>query len=588
MGEADTPAGQVPHDLVRSGCDRVVSQDLLPEASRHPPGRSLGPSFGLIALLLGTLWFAGLGERWLLNPDEGRYAEIPREMLATGDWVTPRLNGIKYFEKPPLQYWATAATYAAFGLGQGAARLWPALLGVIGVLSMYRATLRLWGSPTAVATALILASSFLFIVAGHVLTLDMGTTGWLTVSLAAFLLAQQDQAKPGERRQWMYVVWFGMALAVLSKGLIGLVLPVGTLAIYMVWQRDWGLLHRLHLLWGLAILLAVCAPWFLLVSQRNPEFAQFFFVHEHFQRFTSEVHHRPGPWWYFLPVLVAGLLPWTGFLPGAVAAALWPQPGYFQPARLLLVWAGFILLFFSLSSSKLPFYILPVLPALAPLLAMQALCVDTRRLARQAAVTALLGVAVAAGGLALVLNLVPGDILAGEPRQLGEWVILGGVALALAAGVGAAAASRGNRMLALLSLSVGMLLAVQVGALTHNAGLQGFSGHDLAEVIRPRLRPATEIYALRHYDQSLPFYLRRTVVLVDYRDEFAPGLDREPRHNSASFDDLVDRWRAGRPLLVLTDRRGRAALEQSGLDSQVLYEDSKRYLLMPVGQGATP
>src|SRR5438876_3291524 len=267
---------------------------------------------GALALLLvfALLWFSGLDYRRLVHPDEGRYAEIAREMAVTGDWVTPRLDGIKYFEKPALQYWITAAAYDAFGIHHWTARLWPALAGFLTVLFVGYVGLRIGGPQLGVYSASALGGSVWHVINAHFLTLDSGLTLWMSVGLGSLLIAQHSAATQRQERLWMLVAWAALALAVLSKGLIGVVLPGGALVLYSLVTRDWAVWRRLHLLLGAIVLFAIAAPWFLIVSLENHEFFDFFFIHEHFTRFLTSEHRREGPWWYFLPILAVGILPW--------------------------------------------------------------------------------------------------------------------------------------------------------------------------------------------------------------------------------------------------------------------------------------
>ncbi|MCR4298101.1 MAG: glycosyltransferase family 39 protein, partial [Gallionella sp.] len=350
----------------------------------------------LIAVAL--IWFSNLEYRTLIKPDEGRYAEIPREMVAGGDWVTPRLNDLKYFEKPPLQYWATATAYTVFGEYQWTSRLWAGLTGFMGILLVWFAGLRLFGREAAGYAALLLSSSLLYVLMGHINTLDMGVTFFITLGILGLLLAQA-QAEVNKRRNWMLVAWAGMALAVLSKGLMGIILPGAALFIYCAVQRDFGVLKRMHWLPGLAVFFVITVPWFVLVMQANPEFFERFFIYEHYTRFTTKDLGRYQPWYYFIPILLAGALPWTVLMFDAMLRALrnsslpngharsplpnpLPQAGeganeslrefhvnkMFNTQRFLLIWAVFIYIFFSISGSKLPSYLLPMFPALALLM----------------------------------------------------------------------------------------------------------------------------------------------------------------------------------------------------------------------------
>ena len=199
-----------------------------------------------------VIWFSNLEYRTLVKPDEGRYAEIPREMVKSGDWTTPRLNELKYFEKPPLQYWATAVAYTVFGEHQWTSRLWAGLTGFAGILLVWFAGLRLFGREAADYAAMLLGSSLLYVLIGHINTLDMGVTFFITLGIFALLLGQSETDEK-KRRNWMLLAWAGMALAVLSKGLMGLILPGTAVLIYCVLQRDLTVLKRMHWLPGLTI-----------------------------------------------------------------------------------------------------------------------------------------------------------------------------------------------------------------------------------------------------------------------------------------------------------------------------------------------
>ncbi|KAF0811309.1 Undecaprenyl phosphate-alpha-4-amino-4-deoxy-L-arabinose arabinosyl transferase [Andreprevotia sp. IGB-42] len=198
----------------------------------------------------------------------------------------------------------------------------------------------------------------------------MGVSAFLTMALCAFVRAQQDDSTVRERHLAMLACWAAVALATLSKGLIGLVIPGATLLIYTLWTRHWAIWRRLHPVMGMTLFLVIAAPWFARVSACSPEFAHFFFIHEHFQRYATHEAQRIGPWYFFIPILLVGLLPWSALLPGICWQGWQKQPAaQFQIQRLLLAWAGFVFVFFSISGSRLPAYILPMFPALAMLAA---------------------------------------------------------------------------------------------------------------------------------------------------------------------------------------------------------------------------
>lgn len=299
----------------------------------------------LVVLFLAVAWFSTLDYRKLVRPDEGRYAEIPREMAVSGDWITPRLNGLKYFEKPALQYWATAAAFQTFGQKEWTVRLWPALTGFLGILLAGFTARRLFGEREAWLSAAVLGSSMLYVSIGHLATLDMGLTFFMEGALCGFLLANRADIADKYACRWMMFTWAMLALATLSKGIVAPVLAGGTLVFYSLVAWDFSPWRRLFLVRGLALYLLICAPWFVLVSQRNPEFFHFFFIHEHFERFLTKSHQRYQPWWYFVPILLLGSLPWTTFLPQILLHGWQRRSSGFQAGRFLLVWSVLIYLF---------------------------------------------------------------------------------------------------------------------------------------------------------------------------------------------------------------------------------------------------
>lgn len=322
----------------------------------------------ILAFVLALPFFLFLGKLPLIDPDEGRYAEIPREMLERGDLITPTLNYVKYFEKPPLLYWINAASLKVFGVNEFGARFPSALCGLLTVLATYVIASHLYGRRSALISALILGTSAGFVLQSRIILTDMLLTFCLTAALGAFIVAALREGRRARELPW-YLFYLFCALATLAKGLIGMVFPAGIVFFYLLLSRRWRLLSEMRLATGLLLFLAVAAPWFVAVSLRNPEFAHFFFIREHFERFTSTVHGRYQPFWFFVPVLLGTMLPWVFFIPGALVRA-W-RDRHHEDGRAglyLLIWAILIFLFFSKSSSKLIPYILPVFPPLAMLI----------------------------------------------------------------------------------------------------------------------------------------------------------------------------------------------------------------------------
>ncbi len=515
-----------------------------------------------LALALALAWFGTLGQRKLIKADEGRYAEIPREMLASGDWLTPRLNGFKYFEKPPLQYWATAVAFEAFGVHEWAVRLWSALAGFGTLGLVFYAGRRLFGDPVSLYGTAALAGSVLYAAMSQLASLDMGVSAFLSLAVLGFALAQRDDATPLERKRWMLAAWTGMALAVLSKGLIGVVLPAGALALYVAWERAPSLLRRLHWLPGLALLLAIAAPWFIAVSAANPEFARFFFVHEHLERFLTTQHAHVGPVWYFVPVLVAGTLPWALSLPAALWRAAPRAPGEgFQPARFLLAWCVTVFVFFSLSGSKLPSYILPLFPAAALLVGRQLSRGTRGLLVAQASLAALLGIA-----LALAAGLAPA-----VPAPYRPWLVAAMSALALLAAISAWLARCDRRADSVTMLAAAGFCATLLVVLGHDTLAPRYSAYDAVERARPALPPGTPFYAVDHYDHTLPFYLGRTVVMVRRTDELRVPIGWEPHKFLPDLEAFAAAWRRDASACAAFDPAAYASIrERYALEARVI------------------
>ena len=550
----------------------------------HRNKKLLWTLFALFVLIV--LYAAGV--RTLVPPDEGRYAEMAREMVTSGDWITTRLNGIKYFEKPPLQTWMNALTFAVFGFGDWQARLWTALNGILGVVLAWYAGRKVFSDRVGFYAALVLGSCFYWVACSQINSLDMGLSGMMTIALCSLLLAQRNDATPQERRNWMLACWAGMALAVLAKGLIGIVLPGAILVFYTLFARDWKIWTRLHIGKGLLLFFAIAAPWFVLVGLKNPEQPYFFFVHEHLQRFATKEAHREAAWYIFFVLLAAGAVPWAGVLVQSLVLGAKRQPvtehapGPFRPRLMLLVWIAFIVLFFTKSHSKLPGYILPVFPAVALLIA-DYLDVGTRRSRMlTSAITALIGVAL----LATVPFMTrfgshPGEAALYAAYQ--PWVIAAGFIVTLGGALALLYARQMKRDLMVLVLAICTFAGTELMLAGFEPIGQVRAGVNLLPAISKELTANTTVYSVGVYEQSLTFYLRRPVTLVDYTDEFAFGLQQEPQLSIPTVAQFVAKWRAdaaiGHHDLAIIRPDIEAQLKQQGVPLRVVAADARRVVI---------
>jgi 4-amino-4-deoxy-L-arabinose transferase-like glycosyltransferase len=524
-------------------------------------------------------WFCNLGYRHLVKPDEGRYAEIPREMVASGDWLTPRLNGYKYFEKPALQYWATAASFALFGQNEWAARLWPGLTGFLGVLLVYWAGKRLFAPPAGLCGAAAAASCAFYVAIGHILTLDMALTFFMSASVFAFAVAQQDSGE-SERRRWMLVAWAAAALAVMTKGLIGIVLPAGAVAAYVLLHRDWKLLARLQLIQGGLLFLAIAAPWFILVSLANPEFARFFFIHEHFERFLTREHDRYQPAWFFIPVLLGGILPWiVCFFPALWRAWTRSAAAGFHTQRFLLLWCATVLVFFSASNSKLVPYILPLFPALSLLIGNYLCSAHRRVLLAQAGVASLLGIAVALASpqaMRFASEGMPSSLVEGYV----PWLAAAGLSLAAAGIVSAGFTLRGRRLPAILSLGFGGFLFADITLSGHERFSPALSAYHIVHNIRDQLKPDVPFYMVDTFDHTLLFYLGRTVTMVANKDELAQPIGWEPQKYLPDTAAFARAWQSDPEAFALFNANDLPGfLQAHPVPMRIIARDARRVIV---------
>ena len=322
--------------------------------------------FVLLAVYL--TFFFKLGVLPFMGADEPRYARISEEMLLGGDFITPRLEGSPWLEKPPLLFWIQALSFRVFGVGEGTARLPVALLGLLCALATGGLARHLAGLRAGVLAILILATSILFFIFARAGSTDMPLTACLTVSLVCGFRAASSR-----NLLWPLLSGAALGAAALAKGPVSLVLFGGIFMVYFLWigRVEW---RWRHLLAGAAAFLATCVPWYWSVWVENGySFFVTFWLNHHLARVMSDLHHHSQPFWYFLAVLGVGFFPWTPFLAGAFGRLrrAWSGAGPDHARIFLWIWAALPVLFFSLSESKLPGYVLPVVPALALLVALE-------------------------------------------------------------------------------------------------------------------------------------------------------------------------------------------------------------------------
>ena len=303
----------------------------------------------------------------LMEPDEARYSDIPSMMNSTGDYVTPHLKHVVYLEKPPLSYWATALSFKLFGENDFSSRLFVGLCAWGCIVLVYFMGVFFAGEKAGLYSAGVLTTFLFHFILGRLNILDIPLAFFVCLAIWS---GYRHIDKRGQKKAWIYLFYFSCALAFLTKGLIGIVFPFAILILWLIISWRWRDIFLLFSPAGILIMLAISCPWIILAQQANKDFLWFFFVQEHFLRYTTTMHGKENFLFYYVPIIIAGTLPWCAFLAEAMTA------GFGNPDRklslrgaldwrFLLTWTVFIFVFFSLSSSKLIPYMGPLFLPLA-------------------------------------------------------------------------------------------------------------------------------------------------------------------------------------------------------------------------------
>jgi 4-amino-4-deoxy-L-arabinose transferase-like glycosyltransferase len=523
----------------------------------------------IYAVFGAILYLPGLGKPALWEPDEGRYAEIAREMVLSGDYVTPRDDFELYFEKPPLVYWAEAASIKVFGVNEFAVRL-PAALFSIGQVVVTAALAEMMlGAMAGMFAALVLALSPLFFGFARFATLDPALAFFLTAALAAFYIAaREDSFSLPSSRKWMLVTAAMLALGTLAKGPVALTLGGAIAVIWLALERRLHQVAEMRLASCLIIYAAIVVPWFALAEARNPGFMRFFIVHEHFERYVASSEHGWGPW-FFIPIVIGGAWPWIFFVPpgwSAMRASDGSGSGRTRAtATFLAIWFIVIFVFFSIPRSKLGSYILPALPPLA-IVAGYGLAristLDAVRRNRLFAVVAIANLALAAA-LFVFFEFAPASIR----RALGFDALL--LAAVLAVGGGALYAL--GRMASRVNYAIGTLVLAMIATVPIAASVREDASpistyRSLANAVRPYLARDCTLASYRHYVQSLPFYTRERETRVEYwgeLSEVSPPVPGKSPFIIGSDARLRQVWSSGACMILIANARDLQGLHDS-------------------------
>jgi 4-amino-4-deoxy-L-arabinose transferase-like glycosyltransferase len=525
--------------------------------------------------------FYQLGAAALFEPDEGRNAEKAREILLLQDWLIPHENFHPVLDKPIFFYWLIALSYKLFGVSEWAARL-PAALAALGcVVLIYNFVRRHWGGAQALWSGLILLTSVEFFILARVVIFDMPLTFFLTLALCAFYEACNCQ-DPTRRRVLCLLFYGALGVATLIKGLIGIVIPGMVIFFYLLLSRQWPLLRRLYLVPGIILFLVIVLPWFLQAEARHDGYLRYYFWDEHFGRFSSDDFDRSESWYYFIVVGLIGFLPWTLLVPFVIAKRR--RAAFDDKTLFVVLWTALPFLFFSVSKSKLPHYILPIFPPLAVLTAAQ--LVDLYRESAHRARVALALTWILHGLVALYFiagsfapAILPGAIRNGITRIVHQlWFYGAGpvVMLALLFFWQITGRLQGwSQRFIVQTFAMVLFLVFTMQLITATASVR--SAKELSRKVLATATPATQVVFYDTYLAGMAFYLRsdKPLWVITFGNKkrtflgnyYALGKRSWPitkwGKTLMDFDEFSNQWKSSQqPMIVMVKEKNRNRLEQ--------------------------
>jgi 4-amino-4-deoxy-L-arabinose transferase-like glycosyltransferase len=508
----------VPSQLVGHSPARDVSRT---------PSQSLSDSgaraWSVAALVFAAACvFCGLGSWALLNPDEGRNAGVALEMRKAGAWLVPLYNGIPYLDKPAFYFRTVAISLAVFGRTEFAARLPSALFGCALLVMVWAFCRRAYGWRSAALAVVVLATAPMFLGLARMVIFDMALALAIWASLFAAYVAEEDSGSA--RRMWWLASAVAAATATLIKGPVGFLVPLVVLLVLAAVERRRGVLGRMFSPLNLAVFFALVLAWFIGVSLRRPDFPHYGIVEESLQRFTTSKFNRPGPFYYYVPVILGFFFPWSAILPEAMVAG-WRARARALPAdRLFGVAAIVVPIFFSISHSKLPQYVLPGIVALGVLVArIFAMAWENpegraARLVLRACVIAAVASLALAALLAVDVFHVRALLPAFGVRNAQSLLLRGLFAPLLVALVVLGATAATARALRSCRVAfMGFLLFLPVTMIAGRRELRAYADSVSSRPLAARIEmenPGGDVAMLECFSTGLPFYLDRPVFLV--------------------------------------------------------------------------
>jgi hypothetical protein len=512
----------------------------------------------LLTVVLSVFFSLFLGSRPLNTPDEGRYSEISREMLQSGDYITPRVNGVKFLDKPPLFFWVQASAIKVFGINEWSLRSAPAFFAVLGCLFIFIAGRSCFDRRTGFIAAAILATCPIYFFTGHYVSTDMAVATFITGSFCCFLMAIHAES---ERRQQNLLLGLAVsaALATLTKGLIGLVIPGMVILLWSLWWGDWFWLRLRVLGLGSVIYMGLTLPWYYLAERASPGFLHYMFVFNHFQRYVGSHFNNRFPVWFYIPLFIVTSLPWVLWLIPSLKGVMRDRLLSF-----LVLATAFVLVFFSIPQSKIVSYILPAFPPFALLIARYFAVSPFPR--TQVPINVLIGTSLFAGITLIIMALGFMDKLQVAYPDWSAWYlgILGGALLGNALGLLTQFKKKGNSKPTSVLLASAFILVLLVKAIP---SFIDTSIKPLALSLKANQVSGNQIYCYNTYFHDLPVYLQDTINVVDdwrwetvnsdnWKKDFMNGARFETNTPQlVSEADFWQRWVGPTQLFAVIDKR---------------------------------
>lgn len=526
----------------------------------------------LVGLVVFTFFS---GSYQLISPDEGRYIEVAREMITSGNFITPHLDGTVFLDKPILFYWIEAGLIKLFGLNEWSVRLLPAFFACFGCMLTYWAGAELFNRRTGLFAAFIQMSMLLYFILAHYCNMDLMVAVLVSGALYLFLMGVQGD-QPGKRRVYLLLSYSFAGFAFLAKGLIGLVFPIMIIGIWIVLQSRWQVVRRMCLVPGLLLFTIIVLPWLLLVERSNSEFFYYFFAVQQFSRYLSTHFNNQMPFYFYVPVILAGAVPWTLFLVQSLVfnvKQVWGNLRSNSSTLFLILWPLLIFLFFSLPKSKIVGYSLPIFPPLALLIARyfdERGQILTKSLSLKICGFIMLVFAVVVSLVLLHISSVSNLTTSARFVYLSAIAafIISGSVLSVAA---AYCSSRFSTFFIMLVITAVLTEMITVASLQ---SFSWFAKHvvvkQMAHQIKENLEPVDKVVVFDHYFQDLPVYLQHHVYVVadwsarylqthdNWRRELAEGVlykhYRQPW--LLNYQQFVELWQQQRGRIFILTSKG--------------------------------